>query len=230
MADSAQKGLTFVMTVAVMAVAIWTLADFMAAKRTGGSANPESPTLPDTLELSGAAIKGPSSAKAVLVQYSDFQCSFCGQFARESLPVLVSRYVDAGVLQIAFRHLPDGSRHPEAEAMAVRAICADRQGRFWDSHDLFFGVRGELVKRAADAGEMSALGLDPEEFSACMDGNGKKSLDEDRRSAGRLNIRVTPMFYVGTRDADGIVRAASAIPGAQPIEIFVRAIEAALRR
>ena len=145
-ADSTQKAVTFIMTVAVMAVALWTLADLVSVKGTESTTSaPQEPPLPETLDLSGAATKGQPTAKAVLVQFSDFQCSFCGQFARESLPVLTSRYVDTGALQVAFRHLPDGTRHPDAEALALRAICADRQGRFWDSHDLFFGVSGELV-------------------------------------------------------------------------------------
>ena len=79
--------------------------------------------------IAGAAGIGPLGAQAVMIEFSDFQCPFCGRFAGETLPVLKKSYVDAGKLRIVFRHLPL-AMHANAAKAAQSANCAARDNRF----------------------------------------------------------------------------------------------------
>src|SRR5699024_10549139 len=49
---------------------------------------------------------GAVDAPVVMVEYADFRCPFCGVFARDVQPELISRYVDEGILRIEWRDLP----------------------------------------------------------------------------------------------------------------------------
>lgn len=49
---------------------------------------------------------GRADAPVVMIEYSDFQCPFCGRFARETEPELNRSHVDRGVLRIEWRNFP----------------------------------------------------------------------------------------------------------------------------
>jgi protein-disulfide isomerase len=76
--------------------------------------------------------------------FSDFECPFCGRFAKDTLPTIRTEYVDNGQFQLAFRHLPLTTLHPRALPAAVAAECAAAEGVFWVYHDLLFGTEGAL--------------------------------------------------------------------------------------
>ena len=64
--------------------------------------------------------KGSTDAPVVMVAYSDFQCPFCGKFARDTEPILVKKYVDDGTLRIEWRDFPylgkESDRRPRPAA------------------------------------------------------------------------------------------------------------------
>jgi protein-disulfide isomerase len=74
--------------------------------------------------LEGAHRLGSARAPVALIVYSDFECPFCGRFARETLVRLEEVYVRTGRLTIAFRHFPLQRRHPRAVQAAQAAECA----------------------------------------------------------------------------------------------------------
>src|SRR5512143_451475 len=59
------------------------------------------------LERAGMSrAKGEKGAPVTVMEISDFQCPFCGQFAREVYPRLDSAYVKTGKVQWVFVNLP----------------------------------------------------------------------------------------------------------------------------
>lgn len=122
------------------------------------------PSEPQSLE--GAPRMGNADARVVIIEFSDFECPYCGKFAREILPTLKTKYIDPGRVQLVFRHYPL-PRHLRAERAAQGAECAAKQGRFWTMHDSLFGVgarleEGDLAVHAKAAGLMDA------QFQTCM--------------------------------------------------------------
>jgi protein-disulfide isomerase len=157
---------------------------------------------PLTVSITGAASLGHRNAPVVLMEFSDFECQFCGRFAAESLPVLKRTFIETGTLQFVYFHAPHPSMRPLALQAAETAECAGRQGRFWDVHDAFF----------AHPDTRDSAGLRTLALEAGVRNEGTDALDEcltSRRSLGaiadqsaiayELNVRSTPSFALGYR-------------------------------
>jgi len=78
---------------------------------------------------------GSANAKCTLVEYGDYQCSFCGQ-AYPIVKQICKNF--ATDLRFVFRNFPLGEMHPQAEQAAETALFAGKQGKFWEMHDLLY--------------------------------------------------------------------------------------------
>lgn len=78
--------------------------------------------------------KGPEDASVLIVEFSDYQCPYCGRFARETLPSLLEEYGDQ--VRFVYRDFPILGRASVGAALA--AECADDQDQYWAYHDLLF--------------------------------------------------------------------------------------------
>ena len=160
-------------------------------------------------------VRGPMKAPVTLVEYGDFECPYCGQ----AEPVVRELLAGTGDLRYVFRHLPLTDVHSHAQLAAEGAEAADRQGEFWEMHDMLMEHQGALTKRdllryAAD------LGLDQAQFAADLrDHVGAAHVAEDVDSADLSGVSGTPTFFVngkrhyGAYDIDALseaVRAARA--------------------
>src|SRR3989344_1557006 len=83
------------------------------------------------------AFMGNENAKATLVEFSDYQCSFCRAFWRDALPQIKKEYIDTGKVKFVYRDFPL-SFHPGAIPAAQATQCAKDQGKFWEMHDKIF--------------------------------------------------------------------------------------------
>ncbi|PYP84582.1 MAG: hypothetical protein DMF61_19480 [Blastocatellia bacterium AA13] len=178
-----------------------------------------------TFNVHGEPFNGDAAARVAIIEYSDFECPYCGQYSRETYSKLVESYVKTGKVKYYFRDLPL-SGHPNALPAARAARCAAEQGKFWEMHDSLFANQAALspkdfVERA------KKLGLDEAKFSECLSGD--RHTDEIRRSissAQRLGINGTPAFAIGTVTTDGeVVRATSAFVGGGSYEEFKAIID-----
>jgi protein-disulfide isomerase len=78
---------------------------------------------------------GKADSSVVLVNYSDFQCPACQSFA-STVEQVREKYKDSIAFQ--FRHLPLTQIHQNAFAASRASEAADKQGKFWEMHDLLF--------------------------------------------------------------------------------------------
>jgi len=81
--------------------------------------------------------------QVALVEFADFQCPFCGQYARDVEPMIRKAFVDTGVVRQVFVNLPLPN-HPRALPASAAAACAGNQGKFWEMHDAMFRNQTEL--------------------------------------------------------------------------------------
>ncbi|MEU5049933.1 DsbA family protein [Streptomyces sp. NPDC021096] len=159
---------------------------------------------------------GRADAPVVLVEYADYQCSYCGRFTRETQPELIKKYVDEGVLRIEFRNFPIFGKDSERAARASWA--AGRQGRFWQFHHEAFAKlrKGDALaedKLADLAGTAGVKDLD--KFRADMNGSdAAAAVKKDQEEGYSLGVQSTPTFLVGGRP----------LAGAQPMKEFEAAI------
>lgn len=179
----------------------WSLLGVLAVVVTGTSAGAQEPD-GDSVGYTLGAPRAP----VVVVEYSDFACTACGQFWRETWPRVRAELVETG--RVRWRHVPFllGFRHGDRATKA--AECAADQGAFWPMLDRVFASQSRwMSERKPDAslkGLGEGLGLDQGAFEACYDENG----GEDRtraanRAARDAGVRGTPTFFVNGRPAVG---------------------------
>lgn len=132
----------------------------------------------------------PASAR-VIVEFMDFECPFC-RIASEPAKELAKRY--GAVLYV--KHLPLVEHHEHAEAAALAAIAADRQGRFWEVYKRLLDNQDRLVPDVIRAQVVEA-GLDMARFDADVASESVKArLARDVADADRVEVEGTPMFYL----------------------------------
>jgi protein-disulfide isomerase len=149
----------------------------------------------------GAPVRGDPEAKIAVVEFSDFQCPYCGR-AVALLDQISKTYGDQ--VRIVFKHLPLGM-HPKAPAAHAAAEAAHRQGKFWQMHDKIFANQAEMSpeKYRQYAKE---IGLDLARFDRDVaDASLKQRIDADAAEAERLGVTGTPAFFVNGRYLAGAV-------------------------
>jgi protein-disulfide isomerase len=179
------------------------------------------PSLVDSVNMTLTAaghVKGSPRAKIAIVEFSDFQCPYCGRFAKETLPQLKQEFIDAGVAQFIYRDYPL-SIHPFALKASTAAACAEQQGKYWEMHDAIFSQQHELAE-ASFIDQAKALDLDSAKFSNCLTSGITSRIKADQDEAGRLGVQSTPIFLIGRLDSNGTIKVIKRINGAAPYETF----------
>jgi len=74
--------------------------------------------------------------EAIIIEYADFQCPFCGKFFKETEETLIKDYVDAGKVRFVYRDFAFLGKESLKAAEAAR--CAGDQGKFWEYHDYLY--------------------------------------------------------------------------------------------
>ena len=163
------------------------------------------------------AVKGNRSAPVTIVEFSDYECPFCGKYARESYPLILKNYINKGQVKYVFRDFPL-EIHVNAQKAAEAAECAGEQNKYYEMHDYLFANQDNLKVENLQ-GYAKDLGLDTVKFNDCL-GSGKMAAEvkKDLADGKRYGVAGTPAFFVNGR----------AISGAQPYSVFSQEIEAAL--
>ena len=173
------------------------------------------PVLPRVeVEAKGPA-RGPDKATVTIVEFSDFQCPYCGREA----PVIDKLMKDYdGKVKLVFRHFPL-EFHPFAQKAAEAGACAADQNKFWPLHDKMFGNQQKLGVDDLK-GYAKELGLDTAKFDKCLDSGEKKAaVVADQKAGADAGVNGTPAFFV-----DGIF-----INGAVPYEQLKEAVDRELK-
>lgn len=177
------------------------------------------------ISLAGVPIRGQASSQVVLLEFSDFQCPYCGRYVRDTLPKIDQAYIQSGKIRYAFRQFPLESIHRNARNAAVAALCANDEGKFWELHDRLYANQ-QALELTSLALYGAGLGLDEGRYAACVrDGRHNDVVTADRQAAITLGFTGTPAFVVGRIGPDGQLRAVRRISGAQPYSVFQSAIE-----
>ncbi|MDO8634319.1 MAG: DsbA family protein [archaeon] len=141
-------------------------------------------------------VKGNESAKATIVEFSDFQCPACGD-AFKTLKVLFPEYSDR--VKFVYKDFPLTQIHPYAQKAAEAGQCALEQGKFWEMHDKMF--ENQLRLSVADLKTYaSEIGLETEPFNSCLDTAKMAGRVSSDASLGlRLGVNGTPTFYINNK-------------------------------
>lgn len=180
------------------------------------------------ISVGDAPSRKEGSPDLVLVDVSDFQCPYCGQGARELLPVVHEKFVHTGKVEIIYLALPL-QMHPHAFKAAEAAACAGDQKKFWPMHDLLFAHQQALAPDQLP-GYAQELGLDVPAFQKCLSGGSHDAgIRESIRIAKSLGIHGTPAYLLARRIPGGDkVQVLEIVSGLPPFEELDQKITALL--
>ncbi|MFL5431281.1 MAG: DsbA family protein [Myxococcales bacterium] len=166
------------------------------------------------VDVGNAPVLGPKNAAVTIVEWSDFQCPYCGR-VEPTLQQVREEY--KGKVRLAWKNQPL-SFHPNAMPAAEAAMAADEQGKFWEYHDALFKRQNELGPALYDE-VAKQVGLDMEKFHASIQGHKHLAqIKADMAAGSAVGADGTPTFFINGKK----------LVGAMPIESFKQVIDAEL--
>ena len=156
------------------------------------------------LKQEGSPVIGSPSAPITVIQFGDFQCRFCGRFARDTEPQINQTYVETGKINLVFKHFV--THGPDSMTAAIASQCANEQGRFWSFYNILYGNQGDENSGWASADNLKKFasqipGVDMKKFNSCLDNQKYKSIvDNDTTFAYKSGFQGTPTFIVEKSD------------------------------
>ncbi|MCH7825451.1 MAG: thioredoxin domain-containing protein [Acidobacteria bacterium] len=170
------------------------------------------------IETAGSPLFGSVAAPITLIEFSDFECPYCKSFM-PTLEQIKAEYADQ--VKIVFKQFPLNQIHPQAQKAAEASLCAHEQGKFWETHDLYFAEQDRL--EIADLEEKAGrLDLDTAAFSACLaSGKYVDVITADTSDGAAVGVNGTPAIFINGRPLPG---------GAVPFETLAEMIDDELER
>jgi len=193
---------------------------------TGAVVNPPSgqgaPSAPSRVSAGedDDAFLGDENAPVTIIEFSDYECPFCGRFWSQTLPQIKTEYIDTGKVKFVYRDFPLTSIHPMAQPAAEAAECVrDAAGGsdevYFEYHDKIFANQ-QLLSTANLKQWAQELGYN---IDSCLDsGEFRSEVQDDLRDATASGGRGTPYFVIN----------GNPLSGAQPFAAFQQIIEAEL--
>jgi len=171
-------------------------------------------------------ILGNPNAPITMVEFGDYQCTFCSKFFHETENPIITNYVKTGKVKILFKdYIILGQDSMNA---ANAAHCANDQKSFWEYHSMLYNNWAGEDTGWADLAHLhefaNTLGLDMDVFSTCMsDLKWNELVNLSRIDGQKLGVSGTPTFFVIDQNNDVIK-----IVGAQHYDVFKQIFDSAL--
>ncbi len=170
----------------------------------------------------GSPIMGDSKAPITILEWGDYQCTFCYKFHENTLDKIYDNYIKTGKVKLVFKDFPING--PDSFLAAEAAYCAEDQGRYWQYHDELYknwgGERtGWITIESLDRFAVST-NLDLKEFNKCLDEKKYQDKVSALHEFGKeIGIDATPSFLVFNDNK--IIK----IRGNQPLEVFLKTFD-----
>ena len=172
--------------------------------------------------IQGSTMLGNPNAKITIVEFGDYQCTFCYKFHDETMKKINQEYIKTANVNFIYKDFP---LNGEQSILASEAsYCAQKQNKFWEYHDTLYnnwgGENTGWITENVLQGFARDVGLNLDEFSQCLENSEyrQKVLDNEQ-FAREIGINATPSFLI-FNDSE-LYR----IIGAQPFDKFEQAIQ-----
>ena len=175
-----------------------------------------------SLIQNGSPIMGNPNAPITIVEWGDYQCTFCYKFHQSSREALIEEYVNTGRINFVFRDFPLNGLDSVLAAQA--SYCADDQGKYWEYHDEIYknwaGERTGWVTRQSLDQFANTVGLDLIQFSKCLDDKKyQQRVLENEKFGVKIGIKATPSFLIFNNEK------ITKVEGNQPFSVFRQVID-----
>lgn len=167
---------------------------------------------------------GKPDAPVQVIEFADFECPACGQFATLTEPDVRTRLIEPGIVAYRFYDFPL-KMHKNTWPASNAAACADEQGKFWEMHDILFNEqdRWNGVATSRPKGKFKEyaqqIGLKVDQWEQCYDDQKYlPRIKANEEMAVKRGAGQTPTFIIGTK----------MVPGAIGFDKFKQLVDSAL--
>jgi protein-disulfide isomerase len=170
----------------------------------------------------GSPIMGNPNAPITILEWGDYQCTFCYKFHQNSLDMIKEDFVKTGEVKIIFKDFPLNGLDSKLAAEAT--YCAQDQDKYWEYHDELYknwgGERTGWITQESLNKFAITIDLNLKEFNDCLDNHTYKDRVNTHYQFGKeLGIDATPSFLVF--NGEKIIK----IRGNQPLDVFLKTFD-----
>ncbi|KAF6247529.1 disulfide bond formation protein DsbA [Nitrosopumilus sp. b3] len=170
----------------------------------------------------GSPIMGESNAPITILEWGDYQCTFCYKFHQNTLDIIYEDFIKTGKVKLVFKDFPLNG--PDSLLAAEAAYCANDQEKYWEYHDEIYknwgGERTGWITRESLEKFAVSTNLDINNFNKCLDDKKYQDKVITLHEFGKeIGIDATPSFLVFNDQK--IIK----IRGNQPLEVFLKTFD-----
>ena len=172
--------------------------------------------------MQGSTILGNPDAKITIVEFGDYQCTFCYKFHDETMKKIDQAYIKTENVNFVYRDFPLNG--PQSILASEASYCAQKQNKFWEYHNTLYdnwgGENTGWITKNVLIGFANDIKLDLDSFSQCLKNSEfKQKVLDNEQFAREIGIDATPSFLI-FNDSE-LYR----IIGAQPFDRFEQALQ-----
>jgi len=170
----------------------------------------------------GSPIMGDSNAPITILEWGDYQCTFCYRFHENTLDIINDDFIKTGKVKLIFKDFPLNG--PDSLLAAEASYCAEDQEKYWQYHDELYknwgGERTGWITRESLDRFAVTVDLDLLQFNVCLDEHKYQNRVIVHYEFGKeIGIDATPSFLVFNDQK--IIK----IRGNQPLEVFLKTFD-----
>ena len=172
--------------------------------------------------IEGSIIMGNPNAKITIVEFGDYQCTFCYKFHDETMKRINEKYIKTENVNFIYKDFPLNGKQSILASEA--SYCAEKQGKFWEYHNTLYnnwgGENTGWITENVLLGFAKDVRLNLDDFSQCLENSEFRQKVLNNEQFGKnIGINATPSFLIFNDDE--VYR----IIGAQPFEKFEQAFQ-----
>lgn len=170
----------------------------------------------------GSPIMGDPSAPITILEWGDYQCTFCYKFHQSTLDTIKRDFIETGKVKLVFKDFPLNG--PDSVLAAEAAYCAQDQERYWQYHDEIYknwdGERTGWITRESLDRFATTVNLNLDKFNNCLDDHKYLDRVNQLHEFGKeIGVDATPYFLIFNNEK--IIK----IRGNQPLEVFLKSLD-----
>jgi len=170
----------------------------------------------------GSPIIGNPNAPITILEWGDYQCTFCYKFHQNTLGIINEDFIKTGKVKLVFKDFPLNG--PDSLLAAEAAYCAQDQEKYWQYHDELYknwaGERTGWITRESLDKFATTINLNLNEFNKCLNEHKYQEKVIFLHDFGKeIGIDATPSFLVF--NGEKIIK----IRGNQPLEVFLKTFD-----
>jgi len=176
----------------------------------------------EKLIKNGSPIMGNTDAPITILEWGDYQCTYCYKFHQNTLNTINSEFIKTGKVKIIFKDFPLNGH--DSQLAAEASYCAQDQQKYWEYHNELYknwgGERTGWITRDSLIKFAEKIELNIEKFNECLDDNKYQNKVNEMYDFGKeIGIDATPSFLVFNDQK--IIK----IRGNQPLEVFLKTFD-----